>query len=204
MPRVKKPETRERILEEARSLFSEHGFHDTSVSDIIGCAGLSQGSFYNYFKSKNEIFKTILLDFVEQIKQTAADIPVESVTGRMSYIYKVYQLSNSLIAIFTKDENLTKIFFWEAVGISEEYNEIIDEGYRHMTAYCQSYLERGQELKLIRKNISTEITAAATIGMTTHLMNRYLRGDFPGKKPSFITRAILEIQLYGILRRRTK
>ena len=201
MPRVKKPDTRDNILREARILFGEKGFHDTSVSDIIGQVGLSQGSFYNYFKSKNDIFKTILLEFVAQIKQISVDIPVESVRGRLSYIYKVYKMSRRLEEIFGRDVNLTKIFFWEAVGISEEYNEIIDDANRFMTAYCRSYLERGQELNILRTGISTELTAGATIGMVLHLINRYLRGDFPDAGTGTITRTILEIQLYGIIKR---
>ena len=43
---------RERLLESAKTLFSQRGYYATSVEDIVESAGLSKGAFYFYFKSK--------------------------------------------------------------------------------------------------------------------------------------------------------
>jgi AcrR family transcriptional regulator len=51
---------RERLLESAKTLFSQRGYYATSVEEIVASAGLSKGAFYFYFKSKEELFKSLV------------------------------------------------------------------------------------------------------------------------------------------------
>jgi len=50
------------VIEKAHQLFIEKGFQATSIQDILEYSGISKGTFYNYFSSKNQllmdIFKT--------------------------------------------------------------------------------------------------------------------------------------------------
>jgi AcrR family transcriptional regulator len=56
-PRSRKGErTRARLLDAAKGVFEDAGFLDARISDIAERAGLSHGSFYHYFDSKEEIF----------------------------------------------------------------------------------------------------------------------------------------------------
>jgi AcrR family transcriptional regulator len=62
MPKVS-PEHQEsrrnQIIEAAIQCISKKGFHQTSMQDIVSESGLSPGAIYLYFKSKEEIIKTI-------------------------------------------------------------------------------------------------------------------------------------------------
>lgn len=51
--------TRERLLEAAKKVFEANGFLDARISDIAEAAGLSHGSFYYYFDSKEQIFRGV-------------------------------------------------------------------------------------------------------------------------------------------------
>jgi AcrR family transcriptional regulator len=51
--------TRARLILAAQEIFEEHGFHEARISDIAERAGLSYGSFYHYFPSKEEIFREV-------------------------------------------------------------------------------------------------------------------------------------------------
>lgn len=51
---------RQLILEAARRVFAELGYGATTVRDIIRQTGLASGTFYNYFRSKEEIHEAIL------------------------------------------------------------------------------------------------------------------------------------------------
>lgn len=51
--------TRARLVEAAKEIFEEHGFLEARISDIAERAGLSYGSFYHYFLSKEEIFREV-------------------------------------------------------------------------------------------------------------------------------------------------
>lgn len=52
--------TRERILDEALTLFSKRGFDGVTVKDIAAAVGIKDSSLYKHFASKNEIFETII------------------------------------------------------------------------------------------------------------------------------------------------
>ncbi|MCM3121546.1 TetR/AcrR family transcriptional regulator [Mesobacillus sp. AQ2] len=47
------------VIEKAHELFIEKGFHSTSIQDILDYSGISKGTFYNYFLSKNELLMEI-------------------------------------------------------------------------------------------------------------------------------------------------
>jgi AcrR family transcriptional regulator len=51
--------TRARLLEAAKAVFEEDGFLEARISDIADRAGLSHGSFYHYFDSKEQIFREV-------------------------------------------------------------------------------------------------------------------------------------------------
>lgn len=54
-----KAQNRQLILEAARNVFAELGYGATTVRDIIRATPLASGTFYNYFKSKEEVFQAI-------------------------------------------------------------------------------------------------------------------------------------------------
>lgn len=51
--------TRARLLESAKAVFEETGFLEARISDIADRAGLSHGSFYHYFDSKEQVFREV-------------------------------------------------------------------------------------------------------------------------------------------------
>jgi AcrR family transcriptional regulator len=59
-PRSRKGvQTRARLIEAARDVFERDGFLTARIADIAAEAGLSQGSFYHYFDSKEQIFREV-------------------------------------------------------------------------------------------------------------------------------------------------
>lgn len=54
-----KVQNRQTILEAARRVFAELGYGAATVRDIIRATPLASGTFYNYFKSKEEVFQAI-------------------------------------------------------------------------------------------------------------------------------------------------
>jgi len=60
-------EKKKLILDIALKLFAEKGYATTSTNQIIEKAGISKGLLYNYFESKEDILKTILLSFGTEV-----------------------------------------------------------------------------------------------------------------------------------------
>lgn len=56
-------QTRRVILNAAHQLFTEQGFHGTSMRQISDKADITLGGIYNHFSSKEEIFLSVLIEF---------------------------------------------------------------------------------------------------------------------------------------------
>src|SRR5271156_5926221 len=63
-----KTQNRHLILEAARQVFAELGYGATTVGDIIRATPLASGTFYNYFRSKEEVFQAIRDESALQIR----------------------------------------------------------------------------------------------------------------------------------------
>jgi len=63
-----KIQNRQLILEAAKTVFAELGYGATTVRDIIRATPLASGTFYNYFKSKEEVFQAIQDDSALRIR----------------------------------------------------------------------------------------------------------------------------------------
>jgi AcrR family transcriptional regulator len=57
-----KVQNRQAILDAAREVFGELGYETATVRDIIRRAGLAAGTFYNYYRSKEEVFAALADD----------------------------------------------------------------------------------------------------------------------------------------------
>lgn len=62
--------TRRRLLDAAEEVFAEHGYHDASIVRIVEKAGVAQGTFYIYFRSKQEIFEELVGDLSSRLRHT--------------------------------------------------------------------------------------------------------------------------------------
>ena len=61
--------TRRRLLDAAEGIFAEHGYHDASIARIVERAGVAQGTFYIYFRSKQEIFEQLVGDLNVRLRE---------------------------------------------------------------------------------------------------------------------------------------
>jgi AcrR family transcriptional regulator len=53
---------KERTIEKAREYFHAYGYRGASLSSLIADIGISKPTFYNYFKNKEELFSTVMLE----------------------------------------------------------------------------------------------------------------------------------------------
>lgn len=54
-----RPEKQERLLTAAAREFAAQPFHEASINSMIRAAGIPRGSFYMYFRDKEELFHTL-------------------------------------------------------------------------------------------------------------------------------------------------
>ena len=59
-----KERTRARIVETARVLFNQHGFHNVTIDMVMENAGLTRSGFYNHFANKETLFASAVSSFL--------------------------------------------------------------------------------------------------------------------------------------------
>lgn len=59
--------TKQKLLETAEELFSRFDFNNVTVDTIVEAAGVSKGTFYIYFESKDALIATLLSDYVNSV-----------------------------------------------------------------------------------------------------------------------------------------
>ena len=78
-PRSRKGvETRARLIAAAKEVFERDGFLDARISDIAEQAGLSHGSFYHYFESKEEVFREVAAGVEERLREPLYSVILDS------------------------------------------------------------------------------------------------------------------------------
>jgi len=86
-----------RVLNAARDLFNQHGFHNVGVDRIIAEARISKSTFYNYFHSKERLIEMCLLLQKEQLKEKVRAVSESCQYPDLSYqLRKIYLLHADL------------------------------------------------------------------------------------------------------------
>lgn len=120
---------KEQVINKAHQLFIDKGFQATSIQDILDYSGISKGTFYNYFSSKNElliaIFKNVF-NKVEQgrnelligqdpsnieifVKQIELQLKTNKVNKMISLIEEVYFSNDEYLKQFIKQSYLNSV-----------------------------------------------------------------------------------------------
>ncbi len=92
----KKKKTREMILEKSYQLFTDKGVSNVGMRELAQICNLGIGTYYNYFKSKDEVVISLLVDkLILSMKQ----LGIESVTNA-EQLLSVYRKLNESRSIF--------------------------------------------------------------------------------------------------------
>ena len=135
----KKEVMRERVVDAARLLFTEHGFHQTAMADLARKADVSVGTIYRAFASKTDIIHAIIVcdtgQMLEDLRMRASQLR-EGTLSAQDAIERILL------------ERITE-------GDSALTHEILAEGHRNpdvaatLSQFCCQYGEAIRELILL-------------------------------------------------------
>lgn len=98
-------ESRKRILEQALTLFAQHGYDRTTVRMIAQEAGIAQGLLYNYFRSKKDVLQALFEQSMTKVFESfalVADRPPEE---------KLEALIRGSFALVARDRDFWKVSY---------------------------------------------------------------------------------------------
>jgi hypothetical protein len=108
---------KQHVIKMAHQLFIEKGFQSTSIQDILDYSGISKGTFYNYFPSKNELLIALFKSIYKKLEQERNELLIGQDPSDMEIFIKQIELqmntnrANKLLSLFeevffSKDEEL--------------------------------------------------------------------------------------------------
>ncbi|MBX7148333.1 TetR/AcrR family transcriptional regulator [bacterium] len=173
-PLTQKQEARKReLLDAALLVFSQKGYHQAQISDIIEKADVARGTFYLYFEGKREIFATILEEIIHDVRAEIESLPTDAAT-RIPDAMKgnLKRLTN----LFVKKPNYARVLLCESVTFDAESDEKLTAFYHHLIAYIEKALKQGQEMGFVRDG-STNMLAIFILGTLKELFFEMILGN---------------------------
>lgn len=114
-------DTKNKILDHAKRLYSKTGYFDTQISDIIREAKIGRGTVYQYFKNKEDIFLSLLEIFYKEWEQESSLAPsLNELTTMTPQDYLGLRIEQTL-AYFAKDNDRTNIILRISPGLGGEF-----------------------------------------------------------------------------------
>ncbi len=114
----KKEDKRNRLLDAAYTLFIEKGVSSTTIAEICTEASIAKGTFYLYFKDKEDILRTLTKRISLNILKTTYNQVKDT---NLKFEEKIVSMAEHLLDLFQSDKDmlivLKKDFIWP---ISEE------------------------------------------------------------------------------------
>ncbi|MEW4234064.1 MULTISPECIES: TetR/AcrR family transcriptional regulator [Bacillus cereus group] len=148
-------ERRKEILETAERLFLTKGYTKTTVNDILKEIGIAKGTFYHYFKSKEEVMDEIIMRIIKEDVTKAKrivsnpDIPVLDKLFRilMEQSPKSGDVKEKMIEQFHQPNNAEmhqKSLVQSIIHLSPVLTEVLEQGIEEgifSTPYPQEIIE---------------------------------------------------------------
>ena len=130
---VKEKTMREVILKAAEKVFSKYGFYKAKMYKIAELAGISVGTMYRFFKSKEELYsevlKSKLANLEAQVKNNIKRKEPEE--ALMAYI-------STVVDFFEREKDFLKIFIRDFGGFP--VSELEEERFK-LSQWYQNYIE---------------------------------------------------------------
>lgn len=123
-----KVSTRQNILDAAVRIFREKGFQKARISDIVSAAGLAQGTFYLYFKSKEDIAREICKSFMESLTHVfESDEDVFTSRTLEELRIRLRRMLVEALSILQADAEAAEIVLREGIGHGGLFKELYED-----------------------------------------------------------------------------
>ena len=161
---------REEIIAAAVTVFAEKGFHRTTVEDIAAEAEFSVGTLYNFFKSKDELYQSMIEYRFMQLSNEAM-AALNQATDPVDFLRKYIQMR---IDLCYKYEAFVKLYLRERLGdrfVNTELWKAKVEGlYEQFRSRLAENFQQGIDQGCFRDDIAPADMVSALEGLADGFM----------------------------------
>ena len=184
------------LLDAARQVFSQKGYHPATVDDITRVAGVAKGTFYLYFSEKRAVFYDLMLQFFEMVTNVGMSVS-RDVKTKQEYFTRIETAASRLSELFQNNRDLVRLSYRESMGMDEKLEKMVRDFYRSMAQVEADNIRLGMDLGLFRDDIDPLLAAYAHIGMVERVL---LQWQFDRSFPEMpdLQRQLVELAYIGL------
>jgi TetR/AcrR family fatty acid metabolism transcriptional regulator len=166
----KKAIRRESIIQAAIEVFGKKGFQAAGISEIAQKAGVAEGSIYQYFKNKEDLFFSIPVEKTIEFR-TQLELQLEGISGAFNKIRKFVWF---FLYFFKVNPEYGRLLMLE-MRVSKSF--VKTDAYEFLKKSVGRILEiitEGQKEGVVRKDIDVYILRHLVLGTLEHIVSRWL------------------------------
>ena len=164
------------LREKAIEIFSEYGYFQTKISDIVKAANVTQPTFYLYFESKEALYKEIITEFKSNLEKISDDTVREyehlhdskvTLQVLLTRTFNFFALNPHLtkIGLTESDMSLNEILKEKLQRICEKYESKFQIGSHIFIQSLIGSVERVTLTALLEENMKPEILAEEIVNI---------------------------------------
>lgn len=184
---------RELIIEAAERIFSQKGFFQAKVEEIAAEAGVGKGTVYEYFSSKEEVFKEMLIhvcrDFNFDFQRDRSDCTA---------VEKIKDIVQQHLNFMMQHKDMARVLMQEKLTLSEDLFEMMRETRDNNLKFLENIVVEGIENGEFRQDIKPKVTAHLIFGATVSLSGDFVVGD-PAMSIETLTDTVIDMIMYGMV-----
>lgn len=184
---------REQIVEASFRLFSDQGYHGTTVGDICDELGVGKGVFYWYFKSKESLFMELLRSVLLRLRRSQQ----QALEGEQDPVGRIEAGIRASIDFFRSEPGYLSVI--RTAARYEEFSNFLHQGQEVVVADTASHLKEGMATGTIRHG-DPELMAHGILGAIFHFVEVYFdnNGQASTDRPQLADEAV-SFCLKGVL-----
>jgi AcrR family transcriptional regulator len=180
------------ILDAATKLFGNHGYHATTVPMIVQEADVSTGSFYMYFRNKEDVFNAAL----EELGQAIALVMDEMKNAQPDPLKRMSQGAETVFMFLAENPEQARILIVESSGLSPR----LDKTRRSILLQQQEEVRETLESAPLLFSVDSTVVAARCIaGATFEAVYGWLEEDPKTRMPAIeVARAVARFNTQAV------
>jgi len=159
------------LLVAALEIFVEKGYHAATIADIVAAAGVTQGTFYLYYKNKSEIFAALLKEYRELMISELFGVDMETVRTAKDWATMAERIAEFLVDHIKTHGDFIRLSIAEASTIGSAFHKESNAFSTGIISEISRLLQHGIRMNLLRK-IDIEAVALSSFGALKEAVNQ--------------------------------
>lgn len=135
------------ILAAAKEVFARAGYHDTTIGHVAKAAGISYGSVYWYFDSKEALFVALMDDLEASLRQHIGVTVEQLDDAATADVVAVFREAvRATFEFFEGDRDLVKLLFRDSLVLGNQFDRHLNGLYEGFIGDIEVAVQAGQQL----------------------------------------------------------